>query len=77
MIPELAALTLGMRVTPLVEVDTEEGIWTLARPSEELVDATMDHGCMLGNPDGTYPDEVICAIEYGEILLMDAGPGRH
>jgi len=27
---------------------------------------------MLGDPDGADPDEAICAIEYGEILLIDA-----
>jgi hypothetical protein len=70
-IPELALLPVSMRVDPLVEVSTDEGTWMLARPTEELINSTTEVGCQLGNLSGTYPDDVICVLEYGEVLLVD------
>jgi hypothetical protein len=71
-VPELANLPFELRVSPLVEVAAEEGTWMLARPTDRLIEQTWSSGCGLGNLEGTYPIDVICASEYGEVLLVDA-----
>ncbi len=70
-IPELALLPVSLRVDPLVEVRANEGTWMLARPTEELINSAVEDGCRLGNPSGTYSVDVICVVEYGEVLLVD------
>ncbi|MCP4247579.1 MAG: hypothetical protein GY778_11070, partial [bacterium] len=71
-VAELAAIPTGMRVSPLVGVNAEEGRWILARPTDELIRSISGTGCGLGNTvDGTYGVDVICVVEYGEILLVD------
>lgn len=70
-IPELARLPFDTRVESMAEVTAEEGTWVLSRASRELVDLSMPDGCGFGDLTGTYPTEVICTVEYGEILLVD------
>jgi hypothetical protein len=35
-VPELAAMTLEIRVDPIASVSTEEGIWVISRPSRDI-----------------------------------------
>lgn len=69
---EIAALTPPLRINPLVRTDGEEGIWLVARLTDQVIDDSMEDGCSLGNVDGTYGIDVVCTVEYGEILLVDA-----
>ncbi len=70
-IPELALLPVSIRVEPLVEENEDDGTWILARPTEDLINSTIEDECKLGDLPGTYPVDVICVREYGEILLVD------
>lgn len=70
-VPDLARLPLDIRSERLVEVDAAEGTWVLSRASRELIDMSADDGCGFGDLAGTYPTDVICTAEYGEILLVD------
>jgi hypothetical protein len=70
-LPALADLPAALRVAPLLDMTTDQGDWMLARPSDQLIDSTMADGCSLGNLEGTYPIDVICTVEYGEVLLID------
>lgn len=74
-VPELAALPYSLRVEARSEVPTDEGTWIVAVPTPELTELASENGCGFGNLDGAYPTEVICAVEYGEILLVD-GEGQ-
>jgi hypothetical protein len=74
-VPELAALPYSLRVEARSEVPTDEGTWILAVPTPELTALVSEDGCGFGNLEGAYPTEVICAVEYGEILLAD-GEGQ-
>ena len=67
----MAALPYTLRVEPRSEVPSEEGTWIVAVPTPELTELASENGCGFGNLDGVYPTEVICAVEYGEILLVD------
>ena len=69
-LPELAALPAALRVWPMLDMTTDQGDWMLARPTDELIDRTMADGCDLGDLEGTYPIDVICTVEYGEVLLV-------
>jgi len=70
-IAALAELPFETRIEPLADLGAAEGVWMLSRPSQELVDATWDDGCGLGDLDGEYPTELICTVEYGEVILVD------
>ena len=70
-IAALADLPFGMRIEPVAEVVAAEGAWMLSRPSQELIEATLGDGCGLGDLDGEYPTELICTVEYGEVILVD------
>ena len=72
-VPELAAYPYGFRVKALLEVPSEEGTWMLASPTDQLEEISWESGCAIGNPDGENVVDVICSIEYGEILLTDGG----
>ena len=74
-VPELAALPFTLRVEPRSEVPSEEGTWVVAVPTPELTELAWENGCGFGNLDGAYPTEVICVVEYGEILLVN-GEGQ-
>jgi len=74
-VPELAALPYSLRVETRSEVPTDEGTWIVAVPTPELTELASENGCGFGNLDGAYPTEVICAVEYGEILLVN-GEGQ-
>ena len=70
-IAALADLPFAMRIEPVAEVVAAEGARMLSRPSQELIDATWDDGCGLGDLDGEYPTELICTVQYGEVILVD------
>ncbi|HVR80163.1 MAG TPA: hypothetical protein VMS99_17455 [Acidimicrobiia bacterium] len=74
-VPDLAALPYSLRVEARSEVPTDEGTWIVAVPTPELTELAWENGCGFGNLDGAYPTEVICVVEYGEILLVD-GEGQ-
>jgi hypothetical protein len=77
---EVAALTFDQRVEvrPPVEagfstrLETDEGVWIVSRmPSKST---RLADGCGLGatdDPDAVYRRDVICTLEYGEVLLLD------
>lgn len=70
-VPELAALPLSDRVDvvdPSALVEGAEGTWVVSRPGEGA-NAASD-GCGLGDPTGTYGVDIICTLEYGEVVLM-------
>lgn len=68
-VPALAELPTSIRVDPVSSVNAEEGLWVLSRPSDEALDFAP--GCGLGDPNGIYGRDIICVLEYGEVLLMD------
>lgn len=72
-IPEIAELPLFRRVRAELEVPTQEGVWTLARLSRAVEEESWETGCRLGDPDGVYPIDNVCAVEYGELLLVNEG----
>ena len=74
-VAELAALPYSLRVEARSEVPTDEGTWIVAVPTPELTELASGDGCGFGNLEGAYPTEVICVVEYGEILLVD-GDGQ-
>lgn len=67
-VAELAQIPLAVRAEPLLEVETPEGSWVVAQPTQELIDASMDEGCLLGDP--VLFSTALCTMEYGEILLL-------
>lgn len=69
--PELAELPFSIRVSSQAQVSTEEGTWTLSRPTEELNQLGFENGCGFGDLGGVYPLDLICTLEYGEILLLN------
>lgn len=79
-VPELAALPLNLRVDQAApdreqgRADTPEGIWLAARPDADASEVT--DGCGLGDPDGVYGRDIICVMEYGEVVLLDEGGQR-
>jgi hypothetical protein len=70
-IPELAALPLASRSQELVRVVADEGTWVLSRATPALIEMDGDT-CSLGDPNGSNGVNVVCAAEYGEILLLEA-----
>lgn len=75
-IPALAAVELRVRSSREAVVHTEEGEWVISRPTQELHDLTNKDGCRLGPEDGEYAVDIICTIEYAEILLLADGKIR-
>lgn len=73
-VPELAALTLDQRLAPMQTIDDGDTTWVLSRLDH---DAVPTDGCGLGNVvDGIYRFDVICLIEYAEILQLDTATGE-
>lgn len=70
-VPELAALPFYRRVRVETEIEAEEGIWMLTRLSRAVEEESWATGCGLGDPTGVYPVDIICTVEYGEILLVE------
>lgn len=79
-LPEVAALTFDQRVglpEPVqehfsVRAETDEGIWVVSRMPAEAAPAA--DGCGLGatnDPNAVYRRDVICTVEYGEVLLLN------
>lgn len=71
-VADLAALPMEARVEVTASVRTEEGVWATSRPPESISEYIGDEDCRIGDETGKYPEEVICTIEYGELLLLDA-----
>lgn len=59
-------LPLSLRSNPLWQFESEEGAWTLSRPTDGLLNLSRAWGC--GVPDTDW-----CTYEYGEILLVSEG----
>jgi hypothetical protein len=84
-LPSVAALPFDVRVNIPVdgveqpaEITTEEGVWVLSRLNTQEAYERSD-GCGLGatdNVDAVYRRDVICTIEYGEILLLNHAQDR-
>lgn len=70
-VPEIAELPYLRRVNAELEVASDQGTWVLATLSDVVQEESRVNGCGIGNLDGIYPIEVVCASEYGEILLVD------
>jgi hypothetical protein len=66
-IPALAALPQNLRVEVLTSFAAVEGTWVV---SEIAGSYQPTDGCRLGPPDGEYLVDVICMLEYGEVLLL-------
>ncbi len=69
-VPALAELPIALRVEPIESIASKEGRWVLSRPTAATLD--LAPGCGLGDPEGVYGRDIICVVEYGEVLLMDA-----
>ena len=70
---EVAALPFELRVEdPWLRIVTDEGVWVVSRLSREV--AELAEGCALGDtgPDAVYGRDVICDVEYGEVLLLNS-----
>jgi hypothetical protein len=70
-IPEVAALSVADRVEVHESIDTSAGTWALSRLTDTAKTLAAEDGCALGNIGGDYGIDVICADEYGEVLLLD------
>jgi len=85
-VPELAALPLGVRVHQADDwagptiVETTAGIWILSRMDSDLAfTLTESTGCGFGateDPEAVYGRDVVCLLEYTEILLLDSQSGE-
>ena len=76
-VPQVAELPFELRVTDAwPRVVTEEGVWVVSRLSHDVSELTR--GCALGDPGpaAVYGRDLICDVEYGEILLLDADETR-
>ena len=76
-VPEVAALPFELRVAdPWPRVVTEEGVWVVSRLSRDV--SELAEGCALGDTGSAavYGRDVICDVEYGEVLLLDADETR-
>lgn len=69
-VPEVAALPLPVRTERITAVDTDQGTWATSRLGDAAEPYT-DGNCAIGDPDGTYGVDYVCAAEYGELLLLD------
>ncbi|MCP3911584.1 MAG: hypothetical protein GY713_11575 [Actinomycetia bacterium] len=64
--------SLAARSGEMLQVESELGTWAISRLSRPVEEASYIDGCAPGRlPDGAYPTEVICTVEYGELLLLD------
>lgn len=72
-VPAVATLPFSRRVKTELEVPADEGVWMLTTLSEAVEEESWAAGCGLGDPLGTYPVDIICTVEYGEILLVKNG----
>jgi len=72
-IPEIAELPFNRRVRTELEETSDEGVWMLTGLSRAVEDESMENGCGLGDPLGVYPVDIVCTLEYGELLLVDEG----
>lgn len=68
-LPALAALSFEDRVDVQAAIPSSEGVWVISRPGPGADEAA--DGCRLGIEEGRYPTEMICTLEYGELLLLD------
>jgi hypothetical protein len=64
-------LSYDDRVSEGLRVEADGQTWITSRIPNRTREASYQHGCGLGNLDGEYPAEVICTVEYGEVLLLD------
>lgn len=71
-VPAVAELSVDDRVAVQVEVSASEGTWVLAELSDQVSKDAQALGCVVGDPDGEYLVDFVCAGEYGEILLRDS-----
>lgn len=79
-VDEVAALPFDARVHPVepvhpdgaARVTTDEGVWMASRLPAGT--AEEGDGCGIGatdDPDARYRRDVVCDMEYGEVLLLD------
>jgi hypothetical protein len=71
-VAELAALSYADRVSEQLRVEADDQVWITSRIPDHTEEASWKDGCRLGSFEGEYPTEVICTVEYGEVLLLDA-----
>ncbi len=66
-VPELAELPSSERISPSAElVETPEGVWMVSTPAWT---STESDDC-LGDRDGVYGVDFVCAGSYAEVLLF-------
>lgn len=65
----VAALPPADRIDVLAEAESSEGRWVLSRIPDDAIDPSWNG--ILGDPEGTYPVDLVYPTEYGEILLLD------
>lgn len=66
-VPELAALPSSERISPSAElVETPEGVWMVSTPAW----TSTDSDACLGDRDGVYGVDFVCAGSYAEVLLF-------
>jgi hypothetical protein len=69
-IAAVAALPLEDRAASTTWFDADEGTWALTQmPERSTGDGSYD--CTVGDPNGVWGEDYVCAAEYGEILLVD------
>jgi len=75
-LPAVAGLPFDVRVEMMQEsagITTDDGVWVLSRLTSQQAYERSD-GCAIGateDPDAVYRRDVICTVEYGEILLLN------
>lgn len=68
-VPELAELPASERISPSAElVETREGVWMVSTPAWTPTDSDE----CLGDRDGRYGVDFVCAGSYAEVLLLGA-----
>lgn len=70
-LPEMAALPIGVRDLVVASIPVPEGEWIIAEPTEELFDLGDPNTCLFGDLSGTPGVDSVCTSEYAEVLLLD------
>ncbi len=66
----IAELPFYRRAEVRTAVEAKEGTWMLATLSRAVIEESWATGCGIGDLDGSYPIDVVCSVEYGELLLV-------
>ena len=71
-IPEIAALPLGVRNVVSASVFVPEGEWAISEPTSDLIALGDPDTCLFGDLTGIPGVDSVCTAEYGEVVQLDS-----